>query len=110
PFGGSSGLPDEACTLQLAQAAAELRAVARDRAEDPLREGPPDHGRELKGAPRVLSQRVEASRDERLQGVRDGAMRIPRLDRRDQLLQEQGVALGPLEDPGPYCVGSLLWE
>ena len=88
PFGAPGGLPDEASALQLDQGAAEFRAVASNGAEDRLREGPPDHGCELQGAPCVLVQRIEASRDHGLQGVRDGAMRGSHLDRGGQLLQE----------------------
>ena len=87
-LGALGGLPDEAHALQLAQATAELRSVAGDRAEHRLPEGPPDHRRELQGSPGGLLQRVEASRDERLEGVRDGTVRAPYLDRRGQLLQE----------------------
>ena len=99
PLGAPIDLTDESGQFQRVQSPVELRTVAGDRAQDRLVESSTDHRGELQRASRVLIQGVEARRDNGLQGGRDGVGRAFQPDRRGQLLQEQRVALGPLEDP-----------
>ena len=98
--------PDESRALQGVQPRAELGPIAGDRAQDRLIEGTADHGCELQRAPGVAFERVEARGDQCLQGRRDGVGRSVRADRRGQLLEEERVPLGPLEDPRADGVGS----
>ena len=104
--GGPDGLADQPGSLEGVQSPAQLRTVAGHGAQDRLIEGAPDHRRELQRASRVLVQGVEARRDRSLQGGRDRVVRALHLDRCGQLLQEQGVALGALQDPFPDRLGS----
>jgi len=84
----------------------EVGSVARDGAQDRFGERAPDHGRQLQGPSRRLVQRIHARRDQRLQGRRDREVvtrvRCSLEDGGRELLDEQRVALGPLQDPVPH--------
>ena len=107
PVGGPGGLADQPGPLEGVQSPPELRTVAGHGAQDRLVERSSDHRGELQRASRVLVQGVEARRDRSLQGGRDRVVRALHLDRCGQLLQEQGVALGALEDPFAELAGQL---
>ena len=106
PVVGPGGLADQPGPLEGVQSPPELRTVAGHGAQDRLVERSSDHRGELQRASRVLVQGVEARRDRGLQGGRDRVVRAFHLDRCGQLLQEQGIALGALQDPFPDGLGS----
>src|SRR5204862_3544677 len=67
-LGAPGDRPDEPDPLERVQPLAELGAVAGDRVEKRLRERSTDHGRELQRAASIGVERVETSRDQRLEG------------------------------------------
>jgi hypothetical protein len=117
-LGPAAGLPHQVQTLKIGERASDVDALARDRLEQRQAELPPeDRGRHQRRA-RPGPEPVDARHDHLLDGRRDldGDLVIepPPLvraherarvgERAHELLEEERVALGRLEDP-PFHLG-----
>ena len=92
-------LPDELDPQQLAELRVELDARGDDRLEHPSQEAPPHHRRDLQDLLDVLLQPVDPGQDDPLDRLRHGDGLGPlRRAPADDLLEEERVALGALEE------------
>ncbi len=94
-------LADELGLRELVQRVASL-LLGHELDEQPIREAPAEYGRDAEDVRRVASQAVDARDDRAVEGVRDSEvlrMVLVLAHRLHDLLDEEGVALGRLDDP-----------
>ena len=96
-LGRPRGLDDQSAPFQGTERGREV-GVARDGSQDRLGERPADHRCELQRVLGFLVERVEPCGEERLERRRDRDVDVVLVDRGGDLLEEQRVAVGALED------------
>ena len=105
---GAGAVEEELEPHQVAERGLEIRGIAPHRLEEAHRRLAPEHGRRLQAPPRRVGEPVDPGQQHLLDRLRyrlGVRRRAVRLDRPRQLLEEERVALGLLDDPVQRLVG-----
>ena len=103
---GIGALVEELQSGEVLQIGVEVLGGVRDRPQEPFRKLAAEHGRGLQEVLGRLRQSIDARGEHALHGVGHPQRRATRVaERVDQLLEEERIALGPVEDQRHERVG-----